>query len=246
MPLPCWSCAALNPSALSYGTPILGNPTHPRNSRNVFVTANKFTCLLRVGVEDIADLAHNKVLIAAGASAAIGQLSKPFTSAFLDGKDLDFGTVFQAGGFPSTHTSAVVATATSLAIERGLSDSIFGLTVVYASLVMYDAQGVRREVGNHARVLNKVLRNTKVKSSTVGEARDEHGESSNSINMEKSAKAHLLLEVEKRIRRSPSGSGDEKKLGAPLINESVGHSVVEVIAGALFGFFVSLAVHATL
>ncbi|KAK4595140.1 hypothetical protein RGQ29_018767 [Quercus rubra] len=107
--------------------------------------------------DQISQLAHNKVLVAAGISAAIGQLSKPFTSVLLYGKGLDFKAAFQAGGFPSTHSSAVVATATIIALERGLSDSIFGLTVVYAGLIMYDAQGVRREVGNHAKVLNKVL-----------------------------------------------------------------------------------------
>ncbi|XP_065625624.1 uncharacterized protein LOC112026155 [Quercus suber] len=90
--------------------------------------------------DQISQLAHNKVLVAAGISAAIGQLSKPFTSVLLYGKDLDFKAAFQAGGFPSTHSSAVVATATIIALERGLSDSIFGLTVVYAGLIMYDAQ----------------------------------------------------------------------------------------------------------
>ncbi|KAF3956096.1 hypothetical protein CMV_018750 [Castanea mollissima] len=114
--------------------------------------------------DQISQLAHNKVLVAAGISAAIGQLSKPFTSVLLYGKDLDFKAALQAGGFPSTHSSAVVATATIIALERGLSDSIFGLTVVYAGLIMYDAQGVRREVGNHAKVLNKVLAKIHVNS----------------------------------------------------------------------------------
>ncbi|XP_030965885.1 uncharacterized protein LOC115986753 isoform X2 [Quercus lobata] len=108
----------------------------------------KLTCLgtgAGTGTElfdQISQLAHNKVLVAAGISAAIGQLSKPFTSVLLYSKDLDFKAAFQAGGFPSTHSSAVVATATIIALERGLSDSIFGLTVVYAGLVMYDAQDI--------------------------------------------------------------------------------------------------------
>lgn len=46
-----------------------------------------------------------KVLIAAGASAAIGQLSKPFTSVLLYGRDFDLKAVIRAGGFPSTHSS---------------------------------------------------------------------------------------------------------------------------------------------
>jgi acid phosphatase family membrane protein YuiD len=35
---------------------------------------------------------------------------------------------------------SVVAAATAIAFERGFADSIFGLTVVYAGLIMYDAQ----------------------------------------------------------------------------------------------------------
>ncbi|XP_028126097.1 uncharacterized protein LOC114322863 isoform X7 [Camellia sinensis] len=99
------------------------------------------------------EIAHNKVLI-----SAAGQLSKPFTSAILYGNsnNFDFKTVFRSGGFPSTHSSAAVATAMSLGFEwwvklvkccisfapslRGLSDAVFGLAVVYASLIMYDAQ----------------------------------------------------------------------------------------------------------
>lgn len=106
---------------------------------------------------DVAQIAHNKVLIAAGVSMAIGQLSKPFTSVFLYGKEFDIKALIQAGGFPSSHSSATVACATLLGLERGLSDPIFGLAVVYAGLIMYDAQGVRREVGIHARTINKLL-----------------------------------------------------------------------------------------
>ncbi|XP_028115551.1 uncharacterized protein LOC114313347 isoform X3 [Camellia sinensis] len=103
---------------------------------------------------EIDEIAHNKVLISAAVSATIGQLSKLFTSAILYGNSnsFDFKTVFRSGGFPSTHSSvmntlsppihssAAVATAMSLGFERGLSDAVFGLAVVYASLIMYDAQ----------------------------------------------------------------------------------------------------------
>ncbi|XP_012070168.1 uncharacterized protein LOC105632403 isoform X2 [Jatropha curcas] len=119
-----------------YSFPLLKTP----RNRNRELRKSKFSCFCQLGLEDIAGIAHNKVLIAAGASAAIGQLSKPFTSLLLYDKDFDFKTAFQAGGFPSTHSSAVVATATCLALERGFSDSIFGLTMVYAGLIMYDAQ----------------------------------------------------------------------------------------------------------
>ncbi|OVA14956.1 Acid phosphatase/vanadium-dependent haloperoxidase-related [Macleaya cordata] len=112
---------------------------HNPSSSSLIRKSNTFVCL-RIGVQDIAEIAHNKVLIAATVSAAIGQLSKPFTSALLYDNDIDFKQVIRAGGFPSTHSAGVVAAATSLGLERGFSDSIFGVAVVFAGIVMYDAQ----------------------------------------------------------------------------------------------------------
>ncbi|KAL8205598.1 hypothetical protein R6Q57_009149 [Mikania cordata] len=95
---------------------------------------------LTVGTNVIVEIAHNKPLIAATLCAAAGQLAKPFTASILYQKDFDPKAAISAGGFPSTHSSAAVATAMSIGLERGFSDSIFGLAVVYAALTMYDAQ----------------------------------------------------------------------------------------------------------
>ncbi|PHT82180.1 hypothetical protein T459_15195 [Capsicum annuum] len=51
----------------------------------------------------------------------------------------------------------IVATATALVLERGFSDSIFGLAMVYASLVMYDAQKKTNNDDNS--ILNEILQN---------------------------------------------------------------------------------------
>ncbi|GMI90043.1 hypothetical protein like AT3G12685 [Hibiscus trionum] len=221
----------------------------------------KFSCFVvpNIGVDDIAQLAHNKVLVAAAASAAIGQLSKPFTSLLLYGKDFDFKTAFQAGGFPSTHSSSVVAAATSLALERGFSDSIFGVTLVYAGLVMYDAQGVRREVGNHAKVLNAILAKRRVNSvvsedtDNLIDSREETGnyEELGPISSKKSrslasktANISLLIAPDKETRQSFEFAGDAGEvLDRIRLKESIGHTEVEIVAGGLLGFIVSLAVY---
>ncbi|KAE8692222.1 UPF0678 fatty acid-binding protein-like protein [Hibiscus syriacus] len=233
--------------------------THRRNPKP------KFSCFVvpNIWVDDIAQLAQNKVLVAAAASAAIGQLSKPFTSVILYGKDFDFKTAFQAGGFPSTHSSSVVAAATSLALERGFSDSIFGVTLVYAGLVMYDAQGVRREVGNHAKVLNAILAKRWV-SSVVYEDRDSSIDSceetsepagnfegfgpalskKSSSLASKTVNASLLIASEKEKRQTFEFAADDfEVLDHIRLKESIGHTEVEVVAGALLGFLVSLAVY---
>ncbi|XP_058095374.1 uncharacterized protein LOC131240874 isoform X3 [Magnolia sinica] len=78
--------------------------------------SSSFICL-RIGVEEIAEIAHNKVLVAAAVASAIGQFSKPFTSSILYRRAVNFKAVIQAGGMPSTHSAGVVAVATSLGLE---------------------------------------------------------------------------------------------------------------------------------
>ncbi|XP_021715838.1 uncharacterized protein LOC110683747 [Chenopodium quinoa] len=236
--------------------PNLGHFHFPLNSS---YSPPKFTCHLSIGFDDILTITQNKVLIAAGVSAAIGQLAKPFTSVLLYGKNFDIKAVIQAGGFPSTHSSAVVAAATSLALDRGFSDSIFGMSVVYAGLVMYDAQGVRREVGIHARTLNRLLMEDQIKSVMKDneEIRNSVPEKSSATNI----KSSRFLEEPNTFSKEPTTA--TQLLGSRLLNstaergkklektnsnialkESIGHTEVEVIAGALWGFLVTLTVYA--
>lgn len=62
-----------------------------------------------------------------------------------------------AGGMPSSHTALVCALALSMARSVGVSSPEFALSVVFACIVMYDAMGVRRAAGEHAKVLNKLV-----------------------------------------------------------------------------------------
>ncbi|KAL0310823.1 UNVERIFIED_CONTAM: hypothetical protein Sangu_2377000 [Sesamum angustifolium] len=247
-------------------------PTNLFHKRNPIAPPFSFRCVSElacqsVSINDIAGVYHNKVLVAAAVSAAIGQLTKPFTSTLLYGKKFDLRAAVQAGGFPSTHSSAAVATATSLGLERGFSDAIFGLAVVYASLVMYDAQGVRREVGTHARELNKVLlRTTSHSASSRNDAKDLTNsfprESSPkmenvdplSSDATKPTKSSLLLKTDNRKQSNTSfirssnvvsevnGGLESSGESCPQLKESIGHTEVEVAAGALLGFLVSVAI----
>ncbi|XP_027343812.1 uncharacterized protein LOC113856263 [Abrus precatorius] len=213
--------------------------------------------------DDIAQIAHNKVLIAAGASVAIGQLFKPLTSVFLYGKEFDIRAVVQAGGFPSSHSSATVASATLFGLERGFSDPIFGLTVVYAGLIMYDAQGVRREVGIHARTLNKLLHQMHANSlhsqDRDGLINSQPGLSKEPTveDLEKSlvfqettslepqqGNTHLLVKSGSKIRHTDAEEISMLAVnGLSPLKESIGHTEIEVMAGALLGFLVGLAVY---
>ncbi|KAK6133128.1 hypothetical protein DH2020_033167 [Rehmannia glutinosa] len=241
------------------GSPLLKNgnnfaPTSTNSKRN-FIACNS------ISLNDIAGVLHNKVLVAAGVSAAIGQLSKPFTSVLFYGKKFDLKAAVQAGGFPSTHSSfifgfdligchsffkfqAAVATATSLVFERGFSDAIFGLAAVYAGLIMYDAQGVRREVGTHAKELNKVLlRTTSYSTSSRNDAKTNSFSRESSSNIEKIDP--LFPEEQNSFQKKPknssllldsdngmqiNGGSESVEYSYTPLKESIGHTEMEVAA----------------
>lgn len=222
---------------------------------------------LSIGFDDIVELAHNKVLVAATVSATIGQLSKPFTAA-IRGDGFNLKSVVQSGGMPSTHSASVVAAATSLGLERGLSDSIFGMSAVVAALVMYDAQGVRREVGKHAKVLNNILKAEEQKTVHSDEeaftGTDQPGTSSvnskeiasllsgspeTTFTSDSESYSAFCSRTQSSISNAISSSKTDvqEKLEmsnnkSRLLNESVGHTEIQVFAGAFLGFIVSLAI----
>ena len=61
-----------------------------------------------------------------------------------------------SGGFPSSHTSFVIATTTAIYLKNGVSD-LFILSLVFSIVVMYDASGVRRQAGRQAQILNQIV-----------------------------------------------------------------------------------------
>ncbi|NMD72457.1 divergent PAP2 family protein [Bacillus sp. DNRA2] len=54
---------------------------------------------------------------------------------------------FQTGGMPSSHSAGVTSLTTYIALKRGFPTIDFALSLIYGLIVMYDAQGVRRQAG---------------------------------------------------------------------------------------------------
>jgi len=65
--------------------------------------------------------------------------------------------LLETGGMPSSHSAAVAALATSLGLIYGLGHPYFAIAVVFATIVMYDATGIRRAAGQHAELLNDLV-----------------------------------------------------------------------------------------
>lgn len=58
---------------------------------------------------------------------------------------------------PSSHAAGVTALAALCGLCAGFSSIVFALATVFALVTMFDAQGVRRQTGQQAEILNKIL-----------------------------------------------------------------------------------------
>ncbi len=72
-------------------------------------------------------------------------------------KRFNFKWFVGTGGMPSSHAAAVSAMATSVGIDLGLSSPLFAIALLFAIVVLFDAQGVRHASGKQAEALNKIL-----------------------------------------------------------------------------------------
>lgn len=63
----------------------------------------------------------------------------------------------ETGGMPSAHSAAVAALSTAVGLQEGFSSAVFGVTLYFSLIVMYDAAGLRRAAGRHAVVLNRLI-----------------------------------------------------------------------------------------
>ncbi|CAN1313442.1 Uncharacterized membrane protein YuiD, partial [Linum perenne] len=109
----------------------------------------------------------NYPLISALVAFAIAQSTKFFTSwsvlkAFpgfhrYREKRWDVKQLIGSGGMPSSHSSTVTALAMAIGFQEGFEGSLFAAALILASIVMYDATGVRLQAGRQAELLNQIV-----------------------------------------------------------------------------------------
>ncbi|MBU8905380.1 divergent PAP2 family protein [Desertibacillus haloalkaliphilus] len=102
------------------------------------------------------DLLHNFPLWAALFSIFIAQFVK-VPLAFIATRKVEWGLLTSTGGMPSSHSAAVTALSTAIALEHGLGSPLFAITTIFGIIVMFDATGIRRHAGYHATVLNQLV-----------------------------------------------------------------------------------------
>lgn len=107
-------------------------------------------------VELFQKLFSNYILIAALSGWLVAQIIKAILHLVVTG-EFQIERLFGDGGMPSCHSATVCALATATGLGCGVDSSHFALAFVFATIVINDAMGVRRETGRQAKVINEMM-----------------------------------------------------------------------------------------
>lgn len=157
-------------------------------------------------------LTSNYIINIAFVSWALAQIIKTLL-AYVQFKEFRAERLFGAGGMPSAHSALVCSITMGIAKLEGFSSPLFALTICFASVVMYDAMGVRRAAGEQAKVLNKMIFSFKDISKIFD---------------------FLNEEIEEEFDENTDTIIQQKEL-----KEFLGHTPLEVLGGALLGILIA-------
>ncbi|MDD3252626.1 MAG: divergent PAP2 family protein [Lachnospiraceae bacterium] len=143
-------------------------------------------------------LLSNEVLVCSVVGWTVAQVLKTIIDFSLN-KSFSVERLVGSGGMPSSHSATVCSLTTSAGLCYGVGSFQFAVSFVLASVVMYDAIGVRQETGKQAKLLNMIMEQDLFKMD------NEHF---------------------------------QQKL-----KEFVGHTPLQVMAGAVLGILLTLLIH---
>lgn len=152
----------------------------------------------------------NVALLVSILSWATAQLIKAILYA-IKYKTFNLERLFGSGGMPSSHSSTVCALVITVYRMEGIQSASFGLAMVLAMITMYDATGVRRAAGLHAKQINRLRH-------IIDELDEE-----------------TLDRIEEKVDDEEEDPEDTKEL-----KEFLGHTPLEVIFGALLGILIGV------
>jgi hypothetical protein len=101
-------------------------------------------------------LLKNKVFMTSVISWFVAQSIKVVLGVIRE-KRFNFKWFVGTGGMPSSHVAGVSGLATAVGIMQGPDSVAFAISLVFAIIVMFDAQGVRQATGIQAEALNEIM-----------------------------------------------------------------------------------------
>lgn len=106
----------------------------------------------------------HQIGLAAIVSGVAAQALKPFVDV-LQKRGFNVLRFLDTGGMPSSHTAVVTTLTTGVAYYQGVSSPLFGVSLIMSLYFIFEATGLRQEVGYQARVLNEVVERLKATGS---------------------------------------------------------------------------------
>lgn len=100
-------------------------------------------------------MVYNYVLAAGVVSWFLAQIIKTILN-FIKFDKFNAERLIGAGGMPSSHTAMVVSAVTAVGRTEGVGSTVFAVMFLLAAIVIYDAMGVRRAAGMHAKEINNI------------------------------------------------------------------------------------------
>ena len=104
----------------------------------------------------VTDIFHNIPLDVAIIAWLIAQIIKVPLTYITTGR-WNWALLASPGGMPSSHSALVAGAAHMIGLSQGFDSPLFAIAMVVAIVVIYDATGIRRQAGRHARIINKMI-----------------------------------------------------------------------------------------
>lgn len=103
-------------------------------------------------------------IIAGLAGWVISQVAKYILASIKERRLKSLRQLYFSGNMPSAHSATVVAVLVVIGLRDGIGSGLFGLAVVFTSVVLYDAMMVRRSVGEQGVALTELIKEQKSKA----------------------------------------------------------------------------------
>jgi acid phosphatase family membrane protein YuiD len=104
----------------------------------------------------------NKVLWSIVIAGVLAQLTKILIFKFKHKQKFHINDLIVTGSMPSSHSALVTALAISIYLTEGLTTT-FLLAAAFAVVVIRDAFGVRRTAGEEGKLIDKIIKSSKLK-----------------------------------------------------------------------------------
>lgn len=100
-------------------------------------------------------------IVAGAAGWLIAQFAKYVIASYKNGGLASLRQLYLSGHMPSAHSATVIAVLTVIGLKDGVGSGLFGLALVFASVVLYDAVMVRRSSGEQGIAITGLIKEQK-------------------------------------------------------------------------------------